>query len=98
MQLQAPTLPASVAPSDDLPRMIAEAAQEQAGGLQAGDVVVVAQKVVSKIANCFVNVDNVEPGAKALELAAIIKRDPRLIEVVLSESIEVVLKSTIAAS
>ena len=47
MQLQAPTLPASVAPSDDLPRMIAEAAQEQAGGLQAGDVVVVAQKVVS---------------------------------------------------
>lgn len=90
MLLQALALPPSLGPGDDLPRLIASAALAQADGLQAGDVVVVAQKVVSKTENCFVNVECIQPGAKARELAAILKRDPRLIEVVLSESIEVV--------
>ena len=89
MQLQALRLPASLAADDSLPALIAAAAREQAEGLRAGDMLVVAQKVVSKTENCFVNVEQVVPGAKALELAATLQRDPRLIEVVLSESTEV---------
>ena len=89
MQLQALQLPASLAADDSLPALIAAAAREQAEGLRAGDMLVVAQKVVSKTENCFVNVEQVVPGAKALELAATLQRDPRLIEVVLSESTEV---------
>lgn len=89
MQLHALRLADSLGPGDDLPGLVATAAAAQAGSVQPGDVLVVAQKIVSKTENCFVDVDRVVPGPKALELAAVLQRDPRLVEVVLSESIEV---------
>ena len=72
---------------DDLGALIADAA-ERAGGLGAGDVVVVAQKAVSKVEGRIVHLSSVEPSARARELAA--DEDPRRIEVILRESREVV--------
>ena len=69
---------------DDLAGLIATAAAH-AGGLQAGDVVVVAQKVVSKVEGRTVSLDDVEPGERARELAGA-DGDPRHVEVILRES------------
>jgi len=72
---------------DDLVRLLVEAAQG-VGGLEPGDVVVVAQKAVSKVEGRVVRLAEVEPSARALELAG--GEDPRKVEVVLRESRRVV--------
>jgi coenzyme F420-0:L-glutamate ligase/coenzyme F420-1:gamma-L-glutamate ligase len=71
---------------DDLGALLAEAAQ-RAGGLEPGDVLVVAQKAVSKVEGRVVQLEGVEPSARALELAG--DSDPRRLEVILQESREV---------
>jgi coenzyme F420-0:L-glutamate ligase/coenzyme F420-1:gamma-L-glutamate ligase len=53
------------------------------------DVLVVAQKVVSKAEDRYVNLDAAQPSPRALELATITRKDPRLIELILAESTEV---------
>ncbi len=67
---------------DDLGALLAAAAD-----LVDGDVLVVAQKVVSKVEGRVVDLDGVEPSERALELAG--DTDPRRIEVILGESTEV---------
>jgi coenzyme F420-0:L-glutamate ligase/coenzyme F420-1:gamma-L-glutamate ligase len=71
---------------DDLGAILAEAAA-RAGGLQPDDVVVVAQKAVSKVEGRVVALEQVEPSRRARELAG--DGDPRRTEVVLAESREV---------
>jgi coenzyme F420-0:L-glutamate ligase/coenzyme F420-1:gamma-L-glutamate ligase len=73
---------------DDLGALLAEAA-ERAGGLHDGDVVVVAQKAVSKVEGRVVRLADVEPGPRARTLAGP-EGDPRHVEVILRESAEVV--------
>ena len=68
---------------DDLGALIAERAE-----LLDGDVLVVAQKVVSKAEGRVVRLDEVEPSAEARELAA--GGDPRRLEVILRESARIV--------
>jgi coenzyme F420-0:L-glutamate ligase/coenzyme F420-1:gamma-L-glutamate ligase len=72
-----------VAEGDDLAALVADAA-ERAGGLEDGDVVVIAQKVVSKAEGRVVALDDVEPGRLASAVAG--DRDPRYVEVVLAEA------------
>jgi len=55
-----------------------------------GDVLVVAQKIVSKAEGRFVDIATVEPSERAIALAAEVDKDPRFVEVVLSESRRVV--------
>jgi coenzyme F420-0:L-glutamate ligase/coenzyme F420-1:gamma-L-glutamate ligase len=68
---------------DDLASMIVERAD-----LQDGDVVVVAQKAISKIEGRVVRLEDVEPSARAQELAG--DGDPRRVEVILGEAKRVV--------
>ena len=63
---------------DDLGSLIAERLE-----LEDGDVVVISQKVVSKAEGRIVRLDDVEPSAEAVELAA--GHDPRHLEVILRE-------------
>lgn len=56
---------------------------------QAGDVVVITSKIVAKAEGRFVNLREVTPSARAIELAALTQKDPRLVEVILRESSEV---------
>lgn len=72
---------------DDLAALLADAA-ERAGGLEDADVVVVAQKAVSKAEGRVVQLDGIEPSERALELAG--DRDPRHVEVILRESARIV--------
>ena len=70
---------------DDLAALIVEAAR--AAELEDGDVVVVAQKAVSKVEGRVVDLSGVEPSERALELAA--ETDPRRLEIILREAREV---------
>ena len=72
---------------DDLPRLLVEAAVP-AGGFEQRDVVVVAQKAVSKVEGRVVHLSEVQPSPKAHELAG--DQDPRRIEVILRESRDIV--------
>ena len=72
---------------DDLVALLADAA-ERAGGLEDADILVVAQKVVSKAEGRVVRMDEIEPSERALELAD--DRDPRHVEAILMESAQVV--------
>jgi coenzyme F420-0:L-glutamate ligase / coenzyme F420-1:gamma-L-glutamate ligase len=71
---------------DDLAALLVDAARE--AGIQADDVLVVAQKAVSKVEGRVVHLGGVEPSECAMELAA--DGDPRRIEVILGETREVV--------
>ena len=70
---------------DDLASQVVAAAARAAGGLEAGDVVVVAQKAVSKVEGRVVDLQDVEPSERAAELAGP-GADARRIEVVLRET------------
>jgi coenzyme F420-0:L-glutamate ligase/coenzyme F420-1:gamma-L-glutamate ligase len=72
---------------DDLGALLADAAA-RAGGLARGDVIVVAQKAVSKVEGRIVHLAGVEPSEQALELAG--EGDPRRVEIILREAHEIV--------
>ena len=79
-----------IEPGDDLAPIIIGALKRQNSQLESGDVIVIAQKIVSKSENRYVDLGHISPSAKALALAAQVGKDPRYIEVVLSESEEIV--------
>ena len=80
-----------VRPGDDLPALLAAALERRlAKLLTPGDVLVVAQKIVSKAEGRYVDLARVEPGDEARRLAAITEKDPRLVQVILDESSRVV--------
>jgi coenzyme F420-0:L-glutamate ligase/coenzyme F420-1:gamma-L-glutamate ligase len=62
--------------------------------LEAGDVLVLAQKIVSKAEGRQVRLADVEPSARALELGLLTGKDPRLVELMLRESHEVLRAKT----
>lgn len=72
---------------DDLAALLLESA-DRAGGLEPGDVVVVAQKAVSKVEGRVVDLAEIEPSDLARELAG--EEDARRVEVILRESREIV--------
>jgi len=75
-----------VRPGDDLGGLLAAAAGRLPGGLTAGDVLAVAHKVVSKAEGRVVALPDVTPGQRARALAAEHGKDPRLVELILSET------------
>ncbi|MFM8320850.1 MAG: coenzyme F420-0:L-glutamate ligase [Chloroflexota bacterium] len=78
-----------VRPGDDLPGLI-QAGLARAGlTLQNGDILVLAQKIVSKAEGRLVDLATVTPSARALALAAETQKDPRIVELILSESVQV---------
>ena len=79
-----------IRPGDDLGAIAVAALRDNGVGLENGDVLVVAQKIVSKAEGRIVTVADVTPSEKAVVLAAEVDKDPRFVEVVLSESKRVV--------
>ena len=75
---------------DDLVEMIAASLKQNGVEPQAHDVLIVAQKIVSKAEGRMVDLATIKPSAQALALATEVDKDPRLVEVILSESVRVV--------
>ena len=78
-----------VEPGDDLGQLIADSLCHNKVELLGGDVLVVAQKVVSKAEGRYVRLADIEPGPEAIALAQRADKDPRQVEVMLAESREV---------
>jgi coenzyme F420-0:L-glutamate ligase/coenzyme F420-1:gamma-L-glutamate ligase len=79
-----------VNPGDNVADLIADALAASRHDLLSGDILVIAQKIVSKAENRFADLRDVTPSARAQSLADETDKDPRLVELILRESTEVV--------
>lgn len=71
---------------DDVATIIRQALAHNNQHLADGSVLVIAQKIISKAEDRLVRLDDVSPSPRAQELAGITRKDPRLVELILSES------------
>lgn len=79
-----------VKPGDNLGRMIVAAANRQGLRLKSDDIVVVAQKIVSKAEGRLVSLSTIKPSAMAKEIARAVRKDSRHVEAILRETKRVV--------
>ena len=79
-----------VKPGDELLKLIMASLGHQQVVLEQGDVLVVAQKIVSKAEDRYVELNQVEPSERAKSLAVEVDKDPRLVELILRESNSIV--------
>ncbi len=84
-----PGLP-MVRPGDDLAELISGGLARAGLVLQPGDVLVLAQKIVSKAEGRIVAIPNVVASAEAIELAQTVQKDPRVVQVILDQAVRVV--------
>lgn len=82
-----------VKPGDDLAAFIDEGFNAAGEILREDDVIVIAQKIVSKAEGQIKDLKNIVPSREAKELACLTKKDPRFVELVLSESTDIVKAS-----
>jgi len=75
-----------VQPGDDLPALVLAALQRQQLVLTNGDVIVLAQKIISKAEGRHRQLDEVKVTPRANELAGEAQKDPRLVQLILEES------------
>lgn len=78
-----------VQPGDDLAGITLTALGQADIELESGDVIILAQKIVSKAEGRFVHLSTVIPSTQARELAIQAEKDPRMVELILRESREV---------
>ncbi|MDX1663119.1 MAG: coenzyme F420-0:L-glutamate ligase [Candidatus Promineifilaceae bacterium] len=83
-----PNLP-DIQPGDDVPALLLQKLVEAGLTLEEGDIIAVAQKIISKAEGRQVNLAEVEPGQEAREVAEKTRKDPRLVELILRESEEI---------
>jgi coenzyme F420-0:L-glutamate ligase/coenzyme F420-1:gamma-L-glutamate ligase len=86
-----PGLP-MVRAGDDLAALILDAIASAGHALEAGDVVCIAQKVVSKAEGRLVPLAGITPGEEAIRLGRETDKDPRIVQLILDESTEIVRK------
>jgi len=79
-----------IKPDDDLVQIILDALDGMGDRLADGDILVLAQKIVSKSEGRIVDLESVTPSARAVEVAEQVDKDPRLVELILSEATEIV--------
>lgn len=77
---------ADIRPHDELDVIILEAAGRE---IQDGDVLVIAHKIVSKAEGRIVNLGDVKPSSKAIKMAQEHGKDPRIMELILNESVQI---------
>lgn len=75
-----------VQPLDDIARLIIRALNNNKLALHGGDILVVAQKIVSKAEGRYRKLSSVEPSEQAKTLAQQVDKDPRLVQLILDES------------
>ena len=76
--------------SSDISEIIKDAIDKQGCSIEHGDIILIAETLISKSEGTFINVDELVPSEKAIDLAEKSKKDPKLVEAILNESNEVV--------
>ena len=75
---------------DDIAQIIRDAILNQDYDLKDGDIILIAETLISKAEGNIVRLDDIEPSEKAFEVAEICKKDPKLVELILQNSTEIV--------
>jgi coenzyme F420-0:L-glutamate ligase/coenzyme F420-1:gamma-L-glutamate ligase len=75
-----------VQPGDDLTQVVLDGLGRADLALQRGDVLILTQKIVSKVEGRKIHLEEVQPTERAIELAKVTGKDPRLVELILRES------------
>jgi len=78
---------------DNLARLIVESMRREGVSLNNGDIIAIAQKVVSKAEGRIVRLRDVNPSERAEEIAKTTLKDPRLVELILRETEKIVKAS-----
>ncbi|MGA8084276.1 MAG: coenzyme F420-0:L-glutamate ligase [Candidatus Nitrosopolaris sp.] len=78
-----------IRPGDNLDLIILDSMKKANEFLSEGDIVIVAQKVVSKAEGRLIDLKLVNPSERSLQIAKQYDKDPRLIELILNESVDV---------
>ena len=81
-----------VQPGDDLVTLIDQGLESMGEALQNDDVIVIAQKIISKAEDRYLDLNKVEPSDEALKLALEVDKDPRKVQAILDESNEIIRK------
>ncbi len=79
-----------IIPGDNLSEIIFKAISENSISIEDGDIVVIAQKIISKAENRIVDLNDVTPSPFAETLSIEVSKDPRLVEVILSETTKII--------
>jgi coenzyme F420-0:L-glutamate ligase/coenzyme F420-1:gamma-L-glutamate ligase len=79
-----------IQPGDNLSSIILESCKHNHFELQDGDIIAIAQKVVSKSEGRYENLLEIKPSQKAFDLAKSLNREPAFIELILNESNEII--------
>ena len=80
-------------PGDEIASIINQCIEAQECSLKNNDVLVIAQKIISKSEDRFVDLKTVKPSEKALKVSKEVDKDPRLVELILQESNHIVRTS-----
>jgi coenzyme F420-0:L-glutamate ligase/coenzyme F420-1:gamma-L-glutamate ligase len=78
-----------IIPGDNIAEVIVMASKMNGIEILNGDIIVVSSKVIAKSENRIISLDSVEPSKEAIEIANTTNKDPRLVELILRESKEV---------
>lgn len=76
--------------SSDISQIIKEAVIKQGCEIRHGDIILIAETLISKAEDNFIKLDDLTPSKEAIELAEKSKKDPNLVQAILDESVEVV--------
>lgn len=76
--------------NSDISQIIKDAVDRQGCSIMHGDIILIAETLISKAENNFIRLDELEPSTLAIELAEKSKKDSKLVEAILNESNEVV--------
>lgn len=75
---------------DNIAEIIKDAIKSQDYDLCDGDIILIAETLISKAEGNIIKLDEIEPSKKAIEVAEVCKKDPKLVEVILQNSNEIV--------
>ena len=75
---------------DDISKIIKEAILNSDYDLCDGDIILIAETLISKAEGSIIKLDDIVPSDKAVEVAKICKKDPKLVELILQNSTEIV--------
>ncbi len=90
LELFAPSTIPLIQANDDLATIIFDALKQENLRLQDDDIIVIAQKIVSKAENRVVELTSIRPSKNAQKLAELTGRDPRVCQLVIDESEEII--------
>ena len=74
---------------DDVAKVIVEAAKKEGIRIEEGDIIVIASKIIAKASGRVIKLKDVVPSPRTIEISKIANKDPRLIELILRETKEV---------